>query len=354
MYKKILSILVAVAIIFSFSVSVSADKRSPNYYTDGFSASEKAVFERVREAVLACEPSVKITAVNETRAELIGRIGNALLFYDPYTWNLKNLRYTSSGNSVTIEFTYLKEYDDFVIMQGEIDTAVRGVLEDVAGQSILTKLRYIHDFVVQNSEYDLEDELSGTPYYPLLGGSAKCDGYALAFQMLCQNAGIPCVTAISYPDSEAAAEYNIGHAWNKIKVGNNWYNIDCCLDDTTLPGGVYCYDYYMLSDNEMGSIHKEWDDPFVSEPAASNTLNGFYEVKKLTASTVSGARALIRQQIDDSDMPAASVEIPDIGVMEDFIRLVKSDGVKAFGLGGESYEAYVNPERRVVHIIITD
>jgi hypothetical protein len=172
--------------------------------------------------------------------------------------------------------------------------------------------------------------------------------------MLCQNAGIPCVTVISYPDEEASLEYNVGHAWNKVKVSNSWYNIDCCLDDTTIHGDTFCYDWYMLSDNEMGSVHREWDDPFFGEPAANNSKNSFYEIKKLSAATVRDAQAIMRTQIDNSDMNVYSVEIPDLGVMEDFIRLIKADGVGAFGLGGMEYEAYVNPERRVVHIVITD
>jgi hypothetical protein len=349
-----LMVFLSLALMLSLSLPVSADKRSPNYYTDGFSAGEKAVFERVREAVLKCEPAVKITGVSDNRTDLIGKIGNALLFYDPYAWNLRDLRYSSAGNTVTIEFTYLNEYDDYIIMQDEMDNAITGVLEEIAGYSVLGKLEYIHDFVVSNTEYESDGAMSGIPYYSLVGGSAKCDGYALAFQMLCQNAGIPCVTAISYSDEENTAEYNIGHAWNKVKISNNWYNIDCCLDDTTLPGDAYCYDWYMLSDGEMGSIHREYDDPFFREPAATNYRNGFYEIKKQTAGSVTAAVNVIKQQIFDSDMLSAAVEIPDISVMEDFIRLVKADGVKAFGLGGEEYEAYVNPERQVVHIIITD
>jgi hypothetical protein len=354
MYKKLLLILLSAALILTFPLPVSADKRSSNYHTDDFSSAERAIYERVRDAVLKCEPSVNITAVSSERAAIIGKIGNALLFYDPYAWNLRDLQYTAVGNTVTLEFSYLTEYEEFVLMQNEMDNAVNGVLEEIAGQSVLNKLRYIHDFVVQNTEYESDGAMSGIPYHSLLGGYAKCDGYALAFQMLCQNAGIPCVTVISYPDEEASLEYNVGHAWNKVKVGNSWYNIDCCLDDTTIPGDTFCYDWYMLSDSEMGFVHNEWDDPFFGEPAANNSKNSFYEIKKLTATTVRGAAAVIRQQIDNSDMNVSSVEIPDFGVMEDFIRLIKSDGVGAFGLGGENYEAYVNPERQVVHIVITD
>lgn len=47
-----------------------------------------------------------------------------------------------------------------------------------------------------------------------------CAGYAQLFALLCGRAGIECVTVTSP-----------GHAWNKVRMGNVWYNVDCTWDD---------------------------------------------------------------------------------------------------------------------------
>lgn len=54
----------------------------------------------------------------------------------------------------------------------------------------------------------------------LFGRSAVCAGYAQLFSLLCSRAGIPCVTVTS-----------AGHAWNKVRMGSIWYNVDCTWDD---------------------------------------------------------------------------------------------------------------------------
>lgn len=47
-----------------------------------------------------------------------------------------------------------------------------------------------------------------------------CAGYAQLFALLCGRAGITCVTVTSP-----------GHAWNKVRMGNIWYNVDCTWND---------------------------------------------------------------------------------------------------------------------------
>ncbi len=48
-----------------------------------------------------------------------------------------------------------------------------------------------------------------------------CAGYAQMFALLCGRAGITCVTVTSP-----------GHAWNKVRLGNVWYNVDCTWNDS--------------------------------------------------------------------------------------------------------------------------
>ena len=51
-------------------------------------------------------------------------------------------------------------------------------------------------------------------------GVAVCDGYCKAFQFFMDVLGIEC---------EIQTGQN--HAWNRVKVGGQWYLVDCTWDD---------------------------------------------------------------------------------------------------------------------------
>jgi hypothetical protein len=332
-----------------------ADFESDNYYISGFSAAEQAIYEKVSAAVINCQKSITLTGVSADRQDILGRIGDTLLFYDPYTWNLDTLDYTSQGQSVTLHFTYLVEYEQFTEMQAELDAVVDEILADIEDLSVLKKLYYIHDYILRNCEYDLDSIYSGSPYGALVDGKAKCDGYSLALQMIADKAGIPCVTVISLPQ-----DGQFGHAWNKVKVSTSWYNIDLSSDDTTLKWEEICYDYFLLADSELGAIHKEWDDPFVTEPKANNKRNSYYEIKKLSAKSVAEAKEMIKTQLDAMDFTRrnvayVAVEIGDKAVLNEFVAQYKAGKILIAGVVPKSgtASAFVNPERQVVHIKIT-
>ncbi len=136
------------------------------------------------------------------------------------------------------------------------------------GDDTVEKLSKIHDYIALNVIYDsalLQLSESEDPQYSysylsgyrgfnlegaLLDGKAVCDGITKAFMLLARMEGIECirVTGIN-------AE-NVGHAWNKVKIENTWYNIDVTGDDILTSGisGASCdvevlaHDKFLVSD----------------------------------------------------------------------------------------------------------
>lgn len=89
------------------------------------------------------------------------------------------------------------------------------------------KIRAVHDWIVINTRYDVENCGSGTiPYYDcsyssvMLRRTGVCEEYASAFQYFIWVLDIPC-GAVSSAD----------HAWNKVRLGGVWYCIDVTRDD---------------------------------------------------------------------------------------------------------------------------
>ena len=85
--------------------------------------------------------------------------------------------------------------------------------------------------------------MNQSAYSALVNGRTVCAGYARAFQYLMQRLGIPCYYCTGYAGED--------HAWNIIKLGEDYYNVDVTWDDTDTP----TYDYFNKSDREFGTSH---------------------------------------------------------------------------------------------------
>ena len=109
------------------------------------------------------------------------------------------------------------------------------------GDDTVEKLSKIHDYIALNVIYDSallqlsEDSQNSYSYLSgfrgfnlegaLLDGKAVCDGITKAFMLLARMEGIECIR-VTGKNAD-----NVGHAWNKVKIENTWYNIDVTGDD---------------------------------------------------------------------------------------------------------------------------
>ena len=94
------------------------------------------------------------------------------------------------------------------------------------------KALWLHDFIINNAEYD--NDLN---YYTadglLLLGTAVCDGYSRAYNLLLAQAGI------GYARVESTT-----HSWNAVELTEGeWYHVDTTWDD---PGGSAAPDRYFF------------------------------------------------------------------------------------------------------------
>lgn len=89
--------------------------------------------------------------------------------------------------------------------------------------------------------------MSQSAYSGLVNGKTVCAGYSRAFQYLMMRLGIPCYYCTGYAGES--------HAWNIVKLGDDYYNVDLTWDDTE--GGLY--DYFNKTDNDYADSHARQD-----------------------------------------------------------------------------------------------
>lgn len=105
------------------------------------------------------------------------------------------------------------------------------------------KVKVLHDLVVDNVEYnndfgtssfDEDTAYSQSAYSVFCTDKTVCAGYAQAFEMICNVAGIDCFAVTSS-----------NHEWNKVRINDSWYNVDCTWADQS--SWIY-YEYFERSD----------------------------------------------------------------------------------------------------------
>lgn len=134
---------------------------------------------------------------------------------------------------------------------------------------------YLHDALANHTEYK-EVGYHQSAYGALVDGQAVCAGYAAAYQLLLQKAGIPAYTVIgtSIDPSGALGDQPVAHAWNAVWLSDGV----CVFTDVTWddsPDHIY-HHYFNLSFEEMEQDHSA--NPQSFHPISCNhTSYGYFD-----------------------------------------------------------------------------
>jgi hypothetical protein len=125
------------------------------------------------------------------------------------------------------------------------------------GMSDYEKVKAAYQFIAQKVDYDYDsyemmvsakdsfaDKIKQDSFNWVgfaLTDLVVCEGYTQAMKALMSMAGVPCVVVTGEPESWD----EFGHAWNKVYLDGNWYNLDITWDDNGTTAGT---DYFLKSD----------------------------------------------------------------------------------------------------------
>ena len=136
----------------------------------------------------------------------------------------------------------------------------------VSGNDWQTALN-LHDWLTMHTYYDENYEYYGADV--LFRGKGVCDSYSKAYKLLCNTAGIT---------AERITSNAQNHAWNAIKLSNEWYQVDVTWDDpsggTAAISGNEHYAYYCLSDDAIFLDHTRYDVSF--NPGCTSMAMNYY------------------------------------------------------------------------------
>lgn len=157
-------------------------------------------------------------------------------------------KYLRTGICVEITLQYNATADDLSTAKQDFDACASEILAGARSLgSDYEKEQYIHDALLQIVRYQESAPIDQSAYSAIVLGQSVCAGYSRAFQYLMQQLGIPCYYCTGYAGED--------HAWNIVKMGSLYRNVDVTWDDTD----PSTYDYYNRSDNEFADTHVRTD-----------------------------------------------------------------------------------------------
>ena len=149
-----------------------------------------------------------------------------------------------NGQVVEMDLKFNQTANNINQAQSNFDSNAEEILSVAEGlSSDFEKEKYVHDALADRIDYNLSAAMNQSAYSALVLDSTVCAGYARAMQYLMQQLGVPCYYCTGYAGQN--------HAWNIIKLDDDFYNVDVTWDDSA----AGCYDYFNKTDAEFSTTH---------------------------------------------------------------------------------------------------
>ena len=166
--------------------------------------------------------------------------------------------YISPASGETYLSDDFENVDQIKIAINQIESVKNNLINSLTGTDY-DKIMKIHDFLVDNIEYDSTYQATGTygVYGAFIGKKCVCEGYAKALKYLANQAGIKCeIMQGTATNSSGKTE---SHAWNCVKIDGIWYEIDATWDDPIIIGNGYKTNTFKYRYFLKGSVTFEKD-----------------------------------------------------------------------------------------------
>ena len=219
--------------------------------------SDEETYDMIYDAFMNLDDEIRLSSKAES--DEVFNIRDKVIEDHPEIFYLdyEESKYWTNG---VLEFKYIDSKENITEKRKEIEKKSNYIISKIINpdMSEFEKELAIHDFLVLNTRYDVENYEKGTiptsSYNVdgiLLKGVGVCEGYAQTFKMLLEKVGI---------ESIIVSEPRINHAWNMVKIDGKYYHVDVTWDDPVPDKqGRVLHTYFNTSDRKMLQGKHVWD-----------------------------------------------------------------------------------------------
>ena len=275
--------------------------------------------ETIRTGISNLDAKIYLTGFSPapTKDEVKSMMAS-IIYSSPEYFYLKpayKLSVTNVGTVEYIEPTYtVASIGELADMRASYELVLQEIVAGAPQDGTeFDKILYLHDYFVQNYEYDHSLTIRDA-YTFFTQKKGVCQAYMLALIAAAERLGMEALPVTS--DA-------MKHAWNLVRIDGEWYHVDLTWDDTRSYETLLSYKYFLQSDAGLIAIdaenaekdrHRDW----VAKTVATNPKydgamyrntntpiikhNGVYYCTSKTNTTSSSVRGVILSGTDVTAM----------------------------------------------------
>lgn len=157
---------------------------------------------------------------------------------------------TDNGTTAVVWFSASEDSDNpYLFLRSEkaaatsaLETAVQEITSRVTATDPYNIELQLHDLLCDRVTYatTTDNPMVYTAYGALVNGSAVCEGYSRAMQLLLERFGILSVLV-------SGSSLGEGHMWNAVKLADSWYHLDVTWNDSK--ANLVSYEYFNIPES---------------------------------------------------------------------------------------------------------
>ena len=263
---------------------IDASEEVLYYGYQSLSKEEKKVYRQIAEGLEQQEAEIRITPLSEER--LMTVFNMVMIDHSEYFWIEGEFQYTTvedlnenTKTAIQLMPVYTVEKEQTESLKQQIEQQADAWIAEIdASFDAYEKIKSVYELLIREVEYDETSLYNQTIQSVFLEKKTVCMGYAKATQYLLNKMGIFCTLVTGNILDEA----NSSHAWNLVRIGENYYYVDTTWGS---PGynaqgdreDAISYSYLCCSDKIISATHKANEDILL--PSCTDESYHYYRRK---------------------------------------------------------------------------
>jgi len=265
---------------------------------DEFINADSALEEVLAKNMIAAQDSISLKAFPEAQNfTTLSDVVLKVMYQNPLILGVEGFEY--NYGTLTLSIHYKETAAGIQSKQNEIIAKAKEVVASIIkqGMSEDEKRKAIYDYLNDNAKYDdaaLENAEqnnfkhvdsqfndSFTTYGILVKGVGVCASYASVYKLLSDLSGLESIVV-------TGASSGVPHAWNKVKIGDEWLNVDATnnLTNSGIPYFLYNANDETAASQKTIADKDYWLDSELGLFKGESDANDYYVQNKLEVDSI--------------------------------------------------------------------
>lgn len=261
------------------------------YYYNRLNKDEKDFYLLFYKGILNFEKTIILPYGDYKKYEKIYIncfLDNPLFFY------LKTVNFSISRLHVRVDIIYLMDWSKCEQVYSKIFSEMDSVRKKARHLTDLEKEHFVHQYIIDNVTYELNDRLPIHSAHSLfMYSKAVCDGISKAAKILLDALKVKSIVILGRTSNQNITSITSGdHAWNVIWIDDKPYHTDFTFDLTLSQKEFIRCDYFNLNDEQIKKDHS-----FIDIGIISNGNNDWFINNNLFFSKKSILKSYVAQEV---------------------------------------------------------